>query len=172
MIFKAHLISIALILLFALYQSIYLLIQDKVGVWMKVLAVVVLVCVVVIGFRRDTYLPFLGVTVMPSSLLKKPEPAVGNIATKLYLDVADGTAVVYWASQPSDAIFEDPFTAYAGYKNANVAIVKNKQADLVVDCPSKYKIPSGRVLQPHVHYRVVDKKGLLGPVQTVYVTCG
>lgn len=168
--FRSYFFMIMVVLLFALYRGIYVLVSDTPW-WLKVFAAVTVVFVLILGTRRDTYLPFLGTTVMPAALLKTPTEAVGDVTSKLYINMPDGTPVVYWASMPSDTVIEDPFKAYAEFKNSNMAVVKNKTAELRVECPSKYKIPSGRTLQPHVHYRVVYKNGLLGPVETVNVVC-
>lgn len=171
--FKSYLFLVVIVLLFALFQSIVLLIRDPSWV-MKVIAAVVLVVVVYLGSFRNTYLPFLGPTVLPQSLLKAPGTVAKTGATQvtLFADVPDNTKVVYWAAKTSqDIIFEDPFVAYEGYTNAGIALVKNKQANLVIDCPSSYKIPSGKTLPPHVHYRIVYPNGILGSVQTLYVNC-
>lgn len=171
--FKSYMFLIALILLFALYQSIVVIMYDA-SWWMKVMAGVVLVAIVYVGSRRNTYLPFLGPTVIPQSLLKEAGRVAktGETQTTLFVNVPDGTKVAYWAAKQSeDVIFPDPYVAYEDYTNAGIALVKNKQAVLVIDCPSSYKVPGGKTLKPHVHYRIMYPNGIMGSVQTLYVQC-
>jgi hypothetical protein len=169
---KLYMVMIAIILLFAFYQSIYVLISNDSHVVIKIFAFLAFVCVVYIGFYRNTYLPFLGPAVFPLSLLKKPEEfKKGSVETTLFVDAPNGTHVVYWASKPSKTVIEDPFTAYRDYSNAGIAIVQNKQAKAYVDCPSSYKVPGGRTLKPHIHYRVVYPNGMAGSVKTSYIKC-
>lgn len=140
----------------------------------KLIAVVVFFAVIFVGSQRNTYLPFLGPTVLPGSLLKEPVTEVKKDATQatLFIDAPDNTKIVYWAAKPSEGvIFEDPYKAYNDYSNAGVTVVKNKQAAFVVDCPSSYKVPSGYTLKPHIHYRVVYPNGIMGQVQTLFVKC-
>jgi hypothetical protein len=161
------------IFLFALYQSIYILFNDKTSIFLKGISIIVFIYVIYLGSYRNTYLPFLGPTVLPASLLKEADekPKANNIHAKLFVNMPDGTKVVYWAAQPSDKVFETPFEAYNEFANAGVAIIKNKQAILHVDCPASYYVPGGKKLSPHVHYRIVYPNGMLGSVKTLYVQC-
>lgn len=171
--FKSYLFLLVIVLLFALFQSIVVLMREPSWV-MKGIAAIVLVTVIYLGSFRNTYLPFLGPTVLPQSLLKEPGKVAKTGATHvtLFANVPDNTKVIYWAAKSSqDIIFEDPYVAYEDYTNAGVTLVKNKQANLIIDCPSSYKIPSGKTLSPHVHYRIVYPNGILGSVQTLYVKC-
>ncbi len=162
---------IVIILLFALQQSIYVLIDSK-SVFYKIIAFIVFVSVVYLGFQRNTYLPFLGPSVVPHSLLKDSNDfKKGALKTTLTLDVPNNTKVIYWASQPSKTVIEDPFTAYRDFSNAGIATVVEKKAELYVDCPSSYKVPGGRTLKPHIHYRAIYPNGIAGSVQTVYIKC-
>lgn len=169
--FRIHMLFISLIFLFALYQSIYIMVNDKTPPILKVLALVVFFCVVYLGLRRNTYLPFLGPTVLPSSLLKDlTDTKMGDVHVKVPIDAPDATKVVYWAAVPSTKVLETPFEAYHDFRNMGVASVKNKEAIFHIECPASYKVPF-TVLKPHVHYRLVYPNGLLGSVQTMFVNC-
>lgn len=169
--FKLYLFFLIIIFLFALYQSIYILLNEKTSVFLKVFAFLVLLYVIYLGSFRNTYLPFLGPTVLPASLLKDSvENPKANVHAKLFVNVPDDTKVIYWAAQPSDTVFETPFEAYNKFANSGVATIKNNQTTLHVECPSSYKVP-GKTLKPHVHYRVVYPNGMLGSVQTLFVQC-
>lgn len=168
---KIYMVLIAIILLFGLQQSIFVLIDHDSTLY-KIIAFIVFVAIIYVGFQRNTYLPFLGPSVFPHSLLKDPKDfKKGSLVTTLQLDVPDNTKVVYWASQPSKTVIEDPFKAYRDYSNAGIAVVKNKKAELYVNCPSSYKIPTGRILKPHVHYRAIYPNGMAGSVETLFIKC-
>lgn len=139
--------------------------------FLKLVAVFVMVATIYLGIHRNTYLPFLGPTVLPSTLLKDvTDTKMGEVHVKVAIDVPDQTRILYWAASPSKSIVENPYEAYNEYTNVGVSSVKNKEVILHIDCPASYKVPT-KVLSPHVHYRVVYPNGLLGSVKTVYVKC-
>lgn len=169
--FKIYLWFIFVIFVFAFYQATYLLINPKIGWLGKITALLVIVYVIYLGFQRNTYLPFLGPTVLPFTLFPeelKPKDADLEFVIPVY--EPDGTKVVYWASQPSKTIVENPFKAYADYRNVGITNVKNEMATMVVSCPSSYKVP-GKTLKPHIHYRILYPTGIMGEVKTAYVNC-
>jgi len=118
-------------------------------------------------FYRDTYLPFLGEAVFPSSVLNVQTPA--GATRTVVVKVKPFTKVVYWASEPGDGNKLDKKyfdLAYGKYENAGVVQADNNgQAVLKVREPQSYNIPF-LTLTPHIHYRSVDSSGLLGPVKT------
>lgn len=169
--FKLYLWFILVIFLFALYQAIYLLVNPKIGWGGKTMAVIVIVYVIYLGFQRNTYLPFLGPTVLPFSLFPNElKPKDANLEFVIPVYEADGTKIVYWASQPSTTIVEDPFKAYGEYRNVGVTTVENEMAKMNVLCPSSYNVP-GQTLKPHIHYRILYPTGIMGEVKTAFVQC-
>jgi len=170
--FKLYMFFLLVIFAFALYQSIYILLNKNTSILLKVISVFVFVYVIYLGSYRNTYLPFLGPTVLPASLLKDTvENPQANVHAKLFVDMPDNTKVIYWAAQPSKVVFKTPFEAYNDFANVGIANIKNKQATLHVQCPSSYIVPGGKQLTPHVHYRVVYPNGILGSVKTLFVQC-
>jgi len=170
--FKLNMIFTAMILLFALYEALYILFASKAGIFMKLVAFLIVVIVVYVGIKRNTYLPFLGAAVMPGSIF--PEslvPKDADLTFSVPIQEADNTKLVYWASKTSDKNIEDPFTAYGDFSNIGVTKVKNNKAEMKVNCPASYYIPGGKLLSPHIHYRVIYPKGMVGQVETVYVDC-
>jgi len=168
--FRLYLVFLVVIFLFALYHGVAVLLDGKTGLFHKFVAVLVIVYVLYLGMNRNTYLPFLGPTIVPGSLLKEPkERQAGEIEVKVEVKEADGTQVMYWASV-SGKEAETPTEAYRLFENAGIATVKDGTASLYVTCPSSYKVPM-KTLSPHIHYRVVYPGGLLGSVRTVYVRC-
>ena len=121
-----------------------------------------------VGMVRDFYLPFLGETLVPCSVLevKVPEHADASVTVL----VAPGRKVLYWAAEPENESLHTLVnwrSAYLEYKNAGVALSDSDgRAVLKVRKPQGYRVPT-MVLPRHVHYRVCGDEGFLGPVRTV-----
>jgi hypothetical protein len=123
------------------------------------------IATLLIMFDRDTYLPFLGETVLPSGAL--PEKTPERWTEKVTVDVEPNSKVVFWAAEPGDH-GEDPVIAYKGYENAGVTISSaDGKADLKVRSPQSYSVPVMGNLASHIHYRVFTGPGILGPVKSV-----
>jgi len=123
-------------------------------------------------FHRDTYLPFLGTTVMPCSVLAEKTPDGAD--TTVYVTVEPGAKVLFWASEPGTESLEHVNTwqeAYLKFANAGVTTADSSgRAALRVRHPQPYTVPLKGTLQPHVHYRVCRGDGLMDPVQTKFLT--
>ena len=124
--------------------------------------------------RRNYYLPFLGNCVFPCNALRPSNPS--NATMELVLqNLTPNTNVVFWASEKKDShdtneVVETPWDAYDAMANKGIAISDAKgKATIKIRTPVAYKVPSGRTLQQHVHYRECVGNGMLGPVQTKYV---
>ena len=169
--FKLYLWAMMLVLLFALYEVLFVLFSSKTSFFFKFVSVLVLIAILSIGLQRNTYLPFLGPTVLPPIFLHDEVIQEGeNFIENEQIPDSDGRKVMYWGSQSSNTVFMDPYTAYGKYLNSGITTVKNGEAKFSVNCPSSYRVP-GALLEPHVHYRVVEPNGILGEVKTVYVQC-
>jgi hypothetical protein len=127
-----------------------------------------------VAFRRDTYLPFLGETVMPCSVLMDRVPEHAD--KEVHVDgLTPGAKVIFWAAEPATeglARIRTWQQAYLDYANAGVATVDGAgHAVFHVRKPAGYVVPGGRGLTAHVHWRVCGEGagGMLGPVQTTPV---
>lgn len=124
---------------------------------------------IIIALDRNTWLPFLGETVLPSILvpLKKIE---GDTVIKV--NVTPNTKVAYWAALPNNSNNKDPYVtlAYADYSNSGVVMSDdNGVAILTLNKGSGYYLPSGQHLESHVHYRELGEEfGMIGPIHTYY----
>lgn len=137
---------------------------------LKALGAVYITAVVFLMTDRDVFLPFLGETVFPKALLEPRVPKEATETIRVPLKgLADGTPVVYWAAEPSKKTMEDPWKAYSNYENAGIALVLLDSVEFKVRPPAAYRVPSGRELKRHIHYRVLQTNGMLGSVQTVYL---
>ena len=76
--------------------------KPRVGrdVWVLVVIGLLTVAGVIVGFRRDTYLPFLGNAVFPCSLLELRIPENADTEVTIH-NLEAGAKVVYWCSSDS-----------------------------------------------------------------------
>jgi len=136
----------------------------------KVIYGIIILAGLKIFMKKTLWLPFLNETSFPSlafiqTVIKK------NGDVSVSVKVKPNTRVAYWTSLPQKSNeIPDVVTAYGDYSNSGIAIAdKNGNANLLIDSGTSYSVPSGRVIQKHIHYRELDLDyGLLGPVQTVY----
>ncbi len=121
-----------------------------------------------LAMKRDLWLPFLGESVLPGSLIPLKEI---NGDTTVEVKVKPNARVAYWASLPQETD-KTPLVheAYGDFKNAGVVLAdKNGIAKLKVNKGTSYVVPSGREIERHVHYRELDQVwGLIGSIQTKY----
>lgn len=122
-----------------------------------------------IGFNRDSYLPFLGKSLIPCEVLKPQTPENADISTEVH--VGPGTKVLFWAAEPNNKDLHevnDWKHAYLTYRNAGVAVADQSGiAILKVRKPQPYSVPIMGTLSPHIHYRKCMGEGLIGRVHTV-----
>jgi uncharacterized membrane protein YuzA (DUF378 family) len=123
---------------------------------------------------RDTYLPFLGPTVMPcASVPDRTPPGATKTVT---VSAPPGSKVLFWAAEPEMEGLREVQTwkeAYAGYENAGVATADtNGQATLKVREPQGYVVPFKGRLESHIHFRICESSGMLGRVKTIFLADG
>jgi len=124
-----------------------------------------------IMFNRDTYLPFLGETVLPCTMI--PERVPPGATKELRVPAPPGSKVLYWAAEPAMEELKqipDWQQAYNKFENAGVATTDSTGvAILKVRNPQPYLVPMKGRLEPHVHFRICDGTGMLGRVKTIFV---
>jgi len=161
----AHMVAMA-ILIFGSIVSALMYKKWTVAATLTVLAALY------VGFRRDTYLPFLGETVMPCSLLKESVPEHADTEVTVS-GLEPGAKVLYWASEPATnglARINSWQRAYLEFANAGVTRVDaSGHVTLRIRRPQPYTVPLKGRLESHVHWRVCKDGGFLGPVQTTLV---
>lgn len=137
----------------------------------RVIYVLVGVSALYIAFNRDTYLPFLGETVMPCAAI--PEKTPPGATKQLHVQVPPGAKVLYWAAEPGMEDLKqimDWQHAYSKFENSGITTAgEDGIATLRVRSPQSYTVPFKGRLEPHVHYRVCSWDGMLSRVKTVYV---
>ena len=161
-----HIISISIVLLTTIYSGACAFIK-RLPKTPKAVSVIALIAALSLVFRRNIYLPFLGETVYPCDNLVDKTPDSAEL-TVTVTDIPAGTKVVYWAAEPSTSIVSNPWDAYGKYENSGVATSNaSGKAVLSVRKPTGYKVPSGRELKPHVHYRFCQESGILSEIRTI-----
>ena len=146
----------------------------KSSIWTRAVYIIVGLAAVSMMFSRDTYLPFLGETVLPCSAL--PDQIPDNADVQVEVKVTPGAKVLYWAAEPATEKLKelkDWRGAYLKYKNVGVVEADaDGVAVLYVRNPQPYKVPFKARLEPHVHYRVCGDNGMLSSIKTVFLTNG
>jgi uncharacterized membrane protein YuzA (DUF378 family) len=118
-------------------------------------------------FYRDTYLPFLGKTIIPCSILQDQIPA--GATRSMTVRVKPNSKVVFWASEPSDGHDKNARDAYGKYLNSGVATSDhNGYVQLKVREPQSYNVHLQKIY-PHIHFRVCSKTGFMEKVKTVFL---
>lgn len=138
--------------------------------WARLAITIGLVGAVYLGLNRDFYLPFLGPTIVPTSLLKLGTPTDATVSVSIDAP-KNATHVMYWAATPSTMPSDSAMAAYRGFRNAGVVEVAGGRATLRVACPGTYKVGWGRLLPRHLHYRFIFANGVSSAVKTAEVTC-
>lgn len=122
---------------------------------------------ILLMLNRDTYLPFLGKTVMPTSLFTPIRMADYNHVQTIKVPDSKYTHVVYWAASPEQGeIGPDPRTAYNDFSNMGVEEIRDKVVNLYIKLPEQYKVPLKGILPRHIHYRFVELNGMISRVHT------
>lgn len=182
-----RIISLLLITIFiviAIYNSYYdqNVVKSYFGQNINIVIMVIVgIAAIYALFSRDNYLPFLGLSHVPTSVFKDYKQEKFDkkitIAIKKKLKGAKPIKVVYWAANPSTEIKTNPRDAYGNYENYGVTPIIDDKAELYVKCPGSYIVTHGKVvkfaksLPKHIHYRVVYDNGLTSRIETVQVDC-
>jgi len=137
-----------------------------------VLQIVLVISILLVGFSRNFYLPFLGWSVYPCGSLAEKIPADAN--TTVMVKVQPNVNVIYWATEPNEHTTQpisNPWDAYANYDNSGVVKADaDGNAVLRVRNPSSYKVGLlSKTLKSHIHYRICHHSGMLSEVKTVFV---
>ena len=171
-----HFIFIILILIISFINAIYIIGNEECNLFLKFLSIILVFLIIYKSTFKETFLIFLGECAYPISLIPNAiYPSNTNFSIELDLNVPNGSKVIYWASgdnKDKKFIFNNPNDAYGNYENSGVAIVNNKKVALNIKCPNKYKVPSGTILDQHIHYRIAyPNNPILSDVKTLKIKC-
>ena len=178
-----HMIAISLVLVGGLnWLSAVFLKNDVVSllfgksIFTKLLYLVVGVATLMVFFDRNTYLPFLGETILPCAAFAIRYP--DNANKEIVITTLPNTKVIYWASEPRHDTTSNEVAswdkAYESYLNSGV-VMSDESGKAILRIrgePQSYKVPFKGVLKPHVHFRICEKNNMVGPVQTYFLNNG
>ncbi len=132
----------------------------------KVVYILVAVSAIVLLFDRTSWLPFLGDSVLPASVVPLK---VHDGDTSVVVKVSPNTKVAYWAANPGKNPEIDVYDAYGNFENSGVVQSDaHGNAVLKFNKGTAYVVPSGKRLSSHVHYRELSGI-MMRPVQSVFV---
>lgn len=170
----AHLIAVSVVLIGAINGAVYgltknNLLQTLLGLtFARLVYVIIALSVLYVGTQRKTYLPFLGETVIPCSVLKDQVPEHSDTTVQIH-GLTPGKKVLFWASEPATdglARIQDWRRAYLEFANAGVTTVdEGGHATLTIRKPQAYTVPLKGRIETHVHWRICGDNGFLGPVE-------
>ena len=119
-------------------------------------------------YKRDTFLPFLGKTVIPTSVIPLKNNKYQQDEVKIH--VKPNSKVIYWAAKKLKEDKPSVWDAYDDYSNSGVVMSDNKGiAILKLQKGSGYLVPwKDKFINPHVHYRYEMNPGKFSRIETVY----
>jgi hypothetical protein len=171
-----HFIFTILIFIISSINAIYIVGNDECNLFMKFISIILIFLIIYKSTFKETFLIFLGECAFPISLIPNyMNPPNTNFSIDFDLNAPNGSKVIYWASidnKDKNFVFNNPKDAYGNYENSGVAIVNNKKVSINIKCPNKYKVPSGSVIDQHIHYRIVyPNNPILSDVKTLKIKC-
>lgn len=132
----------------------------------KIIYIIVAVAAILVAMERETWLPFLGTSVFPESLIpvKTPEKTDKTIKIK----TKPNAKIAYWGALPKGNN-PDVITAYGDFSNSGVVIADaDGNAELPILSGSSYTVPSGRTISRHIHYRILGLPyGMMSKIKTI-----
>jgi uncharacterized membrane protein YuzA (DUF378 family) len=150
--------------------------QEHVSVFIYILVATAAILLII---QRDTFLPFLGHTVMPKPL-NDYNPS-GDVITKTIENLPPNVKVIYWAALSIDDLYNplesyaydktnNPYDAYGEYTNQGVTTSDaNGVAILKVKNPVSYEVPFKGRLKQHIHYRYWTSPGMASRLFTIKI---
>ena len=131
----------------------------------KIIYLLISILALYLVFKRDTWLPFLGKTVVPGEMIALRKPDKFDI--KIKIKVKPNSKVIYWAASGKNKN-QNVDEAYNTYANSGVILSDdNGDAELLIMEGEGYNTPLSYI-DRHIHYRVFYSHGMLGSIKTVY----
>ena len=135
----------------------------------NIIYIIVAIAGLWLASERTTWLPFLGKTVFPESLIPLKQPIITD--TTVQIKTIPNVKIAYWSAL-NKGNTTDVRIAYGNYENSGVVMSDaNGYALLPIMTGTGYTLPSGTIIPRHVHYRVVNypnSYGMMGKIKTIY----
>ena len=136
----------------------------------NVIYIIVALAAIKLATDKTTWLPFLGMSVLPSNLIPLTKSSSDN-NKKINIKTYPNKKIAYWTAMPSvNSEIPNVEEAYSDYSNSGVIMSNDKgEATIEIKEGSSYIVPSGKVIPKHVHYRVLGLPyGMIGKIKTIY----
>ena len=132
----------------------------------KIIYITIAISAGLLSIKKTTWLPFLGKSVLPATLIPLKTPSKSNM--KVSIKTKPNMKVAYWAALPKGDN-PDVVTAYGDFSNSGVVMSDSDGiAELPILSGSCYTVPSGRKIGKHVHYRVLGEPyGMIDKINTI-----
>lgn len=133
----------------------------------KIIYIILGLIALYIASKRDTWLPFLGDTVIPDILIPLKIPP--HFTKTIIIKTEPNCKIVYWSAMPHKEIL-DVYDAYEDYSNSGCVLSNNLgEAKLFIIEGTPYSVPFNSNIPKHVHYRIFNNSNnILGKVNTIY----
>jgi len=135
----------------------------------NIIYIVVAIAGLILASKRSTWLPFLGKTVFPDSLIPLKGPTITSDKT-VQINTLPNVKVAYWAGL-NKGDKTNVMQAYGNYENSGVVMSDaNGIATFPIMTGTGYTLPSGKILPRHVHYRIIGSShnyAIIDKVQTI-----
>jgi hypothetical protein len=146
---------------------------------LRITAVIVGVLGIYLMLDRDSFLPFLGESAFPDSLLTLKQPHAKEGVKITIQNLPPRVKVVYWAanSKSKSNTTQTWKVAYNGFDNSGVVMSSDAgEAVLFLQCPQKYSVNMlgvKQTLPQHIHYRysMGEKSGMFSKIFTYHISC-
>ena len=133
----------------------------------NIIYIIVAFAGLILASRQTTWLPFLGETVLPESLI--PLKTIPTSDKTIQINTLPNVKIAYWtALNKGDHTIVNQ--AYGNYENSGVVMSdSNGIAVLPIMTGTGYTLPSGCILPRHIHYRVIGhyNNSMIGKVNTI-----
>lgn len=136
----------------------------------NVIYIIVALAAIKLATDKTTWLPFLGMSVLPSNLIPLTKSSSDN-NKKINIKTYPNKKIAYWTAMPSvNSEIPNVEEAYSDYSNSGVIMSNDKgEATIEIKEGSGYIVPSGKVIPKHVHYRVLGLPyGMISKIKTIY----
>ncbi len=130
-----------------------------------ILYIIIAISGLYMALDMTTWLPFLGESILPSTLVPLTQPP--NPDTFIKINTIPNTKIAYWASDKK--YITDVNEAYNDYKNSGVVVSDNNgDAILSIIKGDDYIVPSNKLIKKHIHYRTLGNEyQMMGKIETI-----
>lgn len=177
-IFYINFISIILVLLLTITYAFYIVSYENTYIIIRFFAFVILIAAIYLALNKNTYIPHIGHTIIPFSLLSDEKIPINSNKTHIISlsGIDNDNRIIYWEINEKDlANFNNYFNIfdnYINYSNAGISIIRNEKTAIYLNCSNENNIINNNSIKKHIYYRIINKKtSILSPINYLYIEC-